>query len=75
MSNEHYPRRWIGRGGPVAWPPGSPDLAAFRRLKETVYATEIATRDTLVQRIRDAVVEISRERREIRRVTNSITFM
>lgn len=24
--DEHYPNRWIGRGGPVTWPPRSPDL-------------------------------------------------
>jgi len=24
--NEHYPDRWIGRGGPIIWPPRSPDL-------------------------------------------------
>jgi hypothetical protein len=23
---DSYPQRWIGRGGPVAWPPRSPDL-------------------------------------------------
>jgi len=24
--NESFPNRWLGRGGPVAWPPRSPDL-------------------------------------------------
>ena len=24
--NECFPNRWLGRGGPVAWPPRSPDL-------------------------------------------------
>jgi len=24
--NESFPKRWLGRGGPVAWPPRSPDL-------------------------------------------------
>ena len=24
--NAHYPNRWIGRDGPIAWPPRSPDL-------------------------------------------------
>ncbi|EZA47877.1 hypothetical protein X777_15252, partial [Ooceraea biroi] len=24
--NNTFPNRWIGRGGPVAWPPKSPDL-------------------------------------------------
>jgi hypothetical protein len=25
--NEKLPNRWIGRGGPIAWPPRSPDLS------------------------------------------------
>ena len=24
--NAHFPGRWIGRGGPIAWPARSPDL-------------------------------------------------
>lgn len=24
--NARYPERWIGRGGPITWPPRSPDL-------------------------------------------------
>ena len=24
--NESFPNRWLGRGGPVAWPPRSPNL-------------------------------------------------
>jgi hypothetical protein len=24
--NERFHERWIGRGGPVSWPPRSPDL-------------------------------------------------
>ncbi|XP_036150569.1 uncharacterized protein LOC118648339 [Monomorium pharaonis] len=23
---DRYPNRWMGRGGPIAWPPRSPDL-------------------------------------------------
>ncbi|XP_067209021.1 uncharacterized protein, partial [Linepithema humile] len=26
LLNAHYPERWIGRGGPITWPPRSPDL-------------------------------------------------
>ncbi|OXU18581.1 hypothetical protein TSAR_000267 [Trichomalopsis sarcophagae] len=26
--NERYTNQWIGRGGPVAWPPNSPDLTS-----------------------------------------------
>ncbi|KMQ81391.1 transposable element tc3 transposase, partial [Lasius niger] len=24
--NETFPNRWIGRGGPIPWPPRSPDI-------------------------------------------------
>jgi len=24
--NDHFPGKWIGRNGPVEWPPRSPDL-------------------------------------------------
>ena len=24
--NDQFPERWIGRGGPISWPPRSPDL-------------------------------------------------
>ena len=24
--NDTFPERWIGRGGPAAWPPRSPDI-------------------------------------------------
>ena len=24
--HNHFPNRWIGRDGPIAWPPRSPDL-------------------------------------------------
>ena len=26
--NEIFDEKWIGRGGPVAWPPRSPDLTS-----------------------------------------------
>lgn len=27
--NEQFNKRWIGRGGPMSWPPRSPDLMKF----------------------------------------------
>ena len=27
--NEVFPDAWIGRGGPIPWPPRSPDLSPF----------------------------------------------
>jgi hypothetical protein len=29
--NDHFPGKWIGRNGPVAWPPRSPDLTQSYR--------------------------------------------
>ncbi|CAH2001904.1 unnamed protein product, partial [Acanthoscelides obtectus] len=54
-----YSERWIGRGGPVAWPPRSPDLNpldffVWGFLKEKVYQTPVTTRDMLISRIRNA---------------------
>ncbi|GFV09720.1 uncharacterized protein TNCV_2597751 [Trichonephila clavipes] len=50
-----YPRRRVGRGKPVAWPPGSPDhnpldLFFWGHLKSLVYETPVATaKDLLLQ--------------------------
>lgn len=48
--------RWIGRGGPVLWPPRSPDLNPldfyfWGHLKEVVYSTPVNTREELLARI------------------------
>ncbi|GFT14987.1 uncharacterized protein TNCV_4315751 [Trichonephila clavipes] len=52
--------RWIGRGGPVHWPPRSPDLSCLRFL---LGASEIlGVRNTRKQRRRTC----SKQRREIR---------
>lgn len=64
--NAVYEERWIGRGGPVAWPPRSPDLNpldffVWGFLKEKVYATPVNNREDLINRIRMACNEISRE--------------
>lgn len=61
--NNNYPGRWIGRGGPVAWPPRSPDLTpldffVWGFIKEKVYTTPVNTLDELHNRIRDACNEI-----------------
>lgn len=52
--------RWIGRGGPVAWPPRSPDLNPldfflWGYLKNEVYQTEVDNIDVLRERITTAV--------------------
>jgi hypothetical protein len=50
--NEKFPRRWIGRGGEIPWPPRSPDLTPpdfflWGVLKDRVYATKPRTIDEL----------------------------
>ena len=54
--NESIPNRWLGRGGPVAWPPRSPDLTPldyylFGRMKTLVYETKAESRAALRDRI------------------------
>lgn len=54
--DEHFPGRWIGRRGPVEWPPRSPDLNPldfflWGHLKSRVYATKPETLEVLRQRI------------------------
>jgi hypothetical protein len=44
--NERFHERWIRRGGPVSWPPRSPDLIPldfylWGHLKTVVYATAV----------------------------------
>ncbi|XP_050307516.1 uncharacterized protein LOC126744202 [Anthonomus grandis grandis] len=61
-----FPNSWIGRDGPIAWPPRSPDLTTldfyvWERAKELVYATEVPTREVLIQRIEAAFNTIKNE--------------
>lgn len=54
--NTVYPNRWIGRGGPIAWPPRSPDLTPldfylWGHLKTLVYSTPVESREELLRRI------------------------
>lgn len=72
--NEQYPERWIGRGGPINYPARSPDLTCmdfylWGRLKDLVYVLQPTTREDMKQRIREAVMSISRE--EIMRAVDS----
>jgi hypothetical protein len=47
--NNNFPERWIGRNGPVAWPPRSPDLNSCD-MKSLAYATQINTIEELRER-------------------------
>ena len=55
--------RWIGRGGPVPWPPRSPDLNPldfflWGYLKTEVYRTEVQDIDELRERITAAAYNL-----------------
>ena len=50
--NESFPNRWLGRGGPVAWPPRSPDLTPigyylWGHMKTLVYEARVESRAAL----------------------------
>jgi hypothetical protein len=68
-----FPGRWIGRGGPLAWPPRSPDLTPldfflWGYIKGRVYQTAPANAEELKERIRDAMAAITpRMLRDVRR--------
>jgi hypothetical protein len=57
---ETFPGRWVGRGGPTAWPPRSPDLTlldffAWGFIKDIVYSRKVQDLADLRQRIIEAV--------------------
>jgi hypothetical protein len=58
--DETFPGRWIGRGGPTAWPPRSPDLTqldffAWWFIKDVVHSRKVRDLADLRQRIIEAV--------------------
>lgn len=61
--NETFGGRWIGRGGPVAWPPRSPDLTPldfflWGHMKSLVYETPVDSEEQLVARILAAAQDV-----------------
>ena len=62
--NEIFDEKWIGRGGPVTWPPCSPDLTSRDYflcgfVKERVKAVSPTIPDDMKERIRLASTEIT----------------
>ena len=61
-----FPNKWIGRRGPIEWPPRSPDITPldfflWGYLKSEVYVNRPNNVDDLKQRIRQEIRLISPE--------------
>jgi hypothetical protein len=59
-----FPNRWLGRNGPLAWPPRSPDIAPldfflWGYVKDKVYATKVTGVEDQKTRIRDVITIIN----------------
>lgn len=72
-----YGNRWIGRGGPVPWPPRSPDLNPldfylWGHLKQLVYSRPIPNVDVLRQRIQEGFETIRNNPRILQRVRGNL---
>lgn len=64
--NQEFEGRWIGRGGPISWPPRSPDLTKldfflWGHIKNIVYQTPPTIADDMRQRIIHAFDTVSIE--------------
>lgn len=64
--NQEFEDRWIGRGGPISWPPRSPDLTEmdfffWGHIKQIVYQSPATTAEDMRQRIIEAFGTISIE--------------
>lgn len=75
--NARFPNRWIGRAGPISWPPRSPDLTPldfflWGYLKSLVYETPVQSDQDLIARIVAAAGEISDNPAILRRVRHSL---
>ena len=62
--NNEFPGRWIGRGGPLKWPPRSPDLTKmdffmWGYIKDQVYKTPPTTKEDMKVRIREVFQNIN----------------
>ena len=61
--NETFPDRWIGRDGPIPWPPRSPDITTldfflWGYVNDIVYRTQVRDITDLKQRIINAIATI-----------------
>lgn len=75
--DEELPNRWIGRRGPVDWPPRSPDLTPmdfffWGVVKDKVFARKPLTMDDMVLYIQQACQEINDNKELCNRVCLSV---
>ncbi|KFM62835.1 hypothetical protein X975_24013, partial [Stegodyphus mimosarum] len=61
--NGHFTGRWIGRGGPIPWPPRSPDITPlgfflWGFVKDNVYRRRVSNIDDLKARITTAIASV-----------------
>jgi len=59
-----FPNRWIGRDGPIPWPPRSPDITPldfflWGYVKDKVFCTPVPDNTNLKARITDALATIT----------------
>ena len=78
VMDHNFSDRWIGRGGPISWPPRSPDMTLFDfvlwgYVKDHVYRTNVRDLQILRTRITEAIASVWLEveyRLDIVRATN-----
>jgi len=75
--HESFPNRWLGRGGPVAWAPRSPELTRldyylWGHMKTLVYETKVKSRATLHDRIFAAAEHIRNNSDNVASATRSL---
>jgi len=75
--NDHFPGKWIGRNGPVAWPPHSSDLNLicfyfWGHVKNEVHSTPVTSIDELWERILATFYAIRNRPGQLERVRESI---
>ncbi|GBN39196.1 hypothetical protein AVEN_62234-1 [Araneus ventricosus] len=62
--DENFSDRWCGRGGPIPWPPRSPDITPldfflWGFVKNIVYKTPVPSLDELKRRIVTAIQNVT----------------
>lgn len=75
--NTEYGNRWIGRGGPVPWPPRSPDLTPcdfflWGEIKRRVYVEEAQSLDDLKRKICEAFDEVKSDTAVLNKIKDNV---